>query len=252
MSNINCPEDFLYEGLVTHSRTQPFNHSFKYKITYFWFDISKRTKKITFKINKFSLFSFLHKDHGPVEKKTIDLFQYFHKKLVKNKIFNISQIKILCLPRILGYVFNPISILVCYDNKLIAKAIVFEVSNTFNQRHSYLCKIKKTNVFSLKKNFYVSPFFKVEGSYKIKFSIDRDFVNLFILYKIKNQKVFEASFKGKSKKMNELNLTKLFFKNFFQNIKATGGIYLEALKLLFKGATYTKIPRKPKHFITKS
>ena len=74
---------------------------------------------------------------------------------------------------------------------------------------------------------------------------------MFILYEIKNQKVFEASFKGRSKEMNELNLVKLFFQNFFQNLKATTGIYIQALKLLIKGATYIRKPRKPENFITK-
>ena len=198
-----------------------------------------------------SFFSFFDKDHGPVESEKIDLYKYFKEKLSENKIPSITKIKVLCLPRIMGYVFNPISIFVCYDKLNIAKAVIFEVNNTFKERHSYLCPVNKRNVFGLDKKFYVSPFFKVQGKYKIKFGIDRDFVNLFILYEIKNQKVFEASFKGRSKEMNELNLVKLFFQNFFQNLKATTGIYIQALKLLIKGATYIRKPSKPENFITK-
>ena len=148
----------------------------------------------------------------------------------------------------MGYVFNPISVFVCYDKLNTAKAVIFEVSNTFKERHSYLCRVNSKNEFILKKNFYVSPFFKVQGKYKIKFSIDSNFVNLFILYEIKNQKVFEASFKGRSKEMNELNLVKLFFQNFFQNLKATTGIYIQALKLLIKGATYIRKTKKTRKF----
>jgi len=215
------------------------------------FDIVKNFKSKFFKRNRISLFSFYDNDHGPVESEIKDLCKYFKRKLSENKIPSIAKIKVLCLPRIMGYVFNPISVFVCYDKKNTAKAVVFEVNNTFKERHLYLCKTSEENIFSLNKKFYVSPFFKVQGKYKIKFSIDRDFVNLFILYEIKNQKVFEASFKGRSKKMSEMNLVKLFFQNFFQNLKATSGIYIQALKLFIKGATYIRRPKKPDNFITK-
>ena len=251
MQKIKCPEDMLFDGKIRHSRFAPFFHSFNYKLTYFWFDIAKKNKSQIFKKNRISLFSFYDNDYGPVEKKIKDLFKYLKKKLSENNFSSIQKIKVLCLPRIMGYAFNPISIFVCYDKLNIAKAVIFEVSNTFRERHSYLCGTNKKNVFSLNKKFYVSPFFKVKGKYKIKFSIDSNFVNLFILYEIKNQKVFEASFKGRSKEMNELNLAKLFFTNFFQNMKATSGIYIQALKLFIKGATYNRRPKKPNNFITR-
>ena len=114
-----------------------------------------------------------------------------------------KKIKVMCLPRILGYVFNPISVFVFYDQKLNPKQIVFEVSNTFKERHAYLKRIKKnSNKFKLEKNFYVSPFFNVDGEYEIKFSVDRNLLNLFILYRNKNNKIFSASFRGEFKSIS--------------------------------------------------
>ena len=188
MVKIEFQKDCLFEGIVNHRRFDPLKHSFKYKVTYFWFDIENKKKLIFFKRNSLSLFSFFEKDHGPKgeEKK---LFGLISNQLNSISIKNIKYIKILCLPRILGYVFNPISTFVCYNSKKIPKAIIFEVSNTFNDRHAYVCPIKKKdNVFKMKKKLYVSPFFKVEGIYKINFSIDRQFVNLFIVYEIKKKK----------------------------------------------------------------
>ncbi len=240
----------MFRGTVNHTRFLPLKHNFKYKVTYFWFDIKNKNKSIFFKKNGLSLFSFFEKDHGP-KKKEKKLFRLISNQLYSISIKNIKYIKILCLPRILGYVFNPISIFVCYDSKKIPKAIIFEVCNTFNDRHAYVCPIqKKNNVFKMKKKLYVSPFFNVEGLYKINFSIEREFVNLFIVYEIKKKKVFEASFKGKYIAMSELRILKVFFSSISQNVKVTLGIYYEALKLFLKGASYINRPKKNKNFFS--
>ena len=112
------------------------------------------------------------------------------------------------MPRLLGYVFNPITVFVCFDQNLQPKAVIYQVNNTFNERHSYFCKINEKNL--VKKKFYVSPFFKVEGNYTISFKINSNKVCLNIIYKIKDKKVFEASFSGISKLMTDKNLLKFF------------------------------------------
>ena len=243
-------EDKLFTGIVSHSRHKPFKHSFKYKLTYFWFNINNSDKSFLFKKNRFSIFSFYDKDHGPVKTINTNLTEYFSKKISYPKK-EFKKIQAFCLPRTLGYVFNPISIFLLYDNKNTPKKVIFEVSNTFGERHAYLSEFKKTGKYTLKKELYVSPFFKTEGKYKICFKINKNFVNLIIFYVVKNTKVFEASFTGKSKDMSNINLIKIFFKNTFQNLKVTSGIYIQALKLWFKGAKYITKPKEPNNFITK-
>ena len=73
----------------------------------------------------------------------------------------------LCYPRIFGYVFNPLSIFYCYENKNL-KAILYEVKNTFNEQHTYIFKVKSKDVISqtCKKKFYVSPFMDMDTYYK--------------------------------------------------------------------------------------
>ena len=250
MGRIEYQKDCLYQGVVSHSRLEPFKHSFKYKLTYFWFDIKNFKKFFFFKKNRFSLFSFFENDHGP--KKSKEYFDKILKNKLKEEIAeSIESVKGLCLPRILGYVFNPISIFVCYNKKKQPKAIIFEVSNTFNERHAYFCYINKNSKdFLMKKVFYVSPFFKVDGKYKISFSINRHFVNLFISYEFKKKKVFEASFRGKAMNISEVNLLKVFLLRLLQNLKVTFGIYFQALKLFLKGASYISKPIKNKKFFT--
>ena len=223
MGKITFVDNCLFEGLVIHKRFRPFKHSFKYKITYFWFDIFKIKNFFLFKLNKISLFSFFDKDHGPIKEKR-SLLRYFKKELKKKSINDVAFIKAMCLPRIIGYVFNPISVFVCFNKKKKASAIIFEVSNTFRERHAYLCRIKKgnKNYFFINKKLYVSPFFKVEGNYKIKFSIDRSLLHLFIIYEIKNQKVFEEQKKvNEIKKDAELQNQKIFEEQKNKRLKGT-------------------------------
>ncbi len=250
MNEIIFHEDSLFEGVVTHFRFKPFTHHFKYDATYFWFDIDQFCDQLFFKKNKFSLFSFYENDHGKKnENKVLYNSIITNLRLVKNT--QIRSIKILCLPRIIGYVFNPISIFICYDNLKKPKIVIFEVSNTFNERHSYYCKVvRKNGIYNFRKKLYVSPFFKVEGSYKILFKLVKNKIFFKVDYTINNEKVFSASFTGNALKLNSKNLIIIFFKKFFQNLKVTSGIYFQALKLYLKGAKYIKKPTKPKRDFT--
>lgn len=251
MNKISFLKDTLFDGVVKHSRTQPFNHSFKYYATYFWFDIKNFRNFILFKKNRFSLFSFFENDYGEKKKNKNCLYQNIKENshiLSKN---DIHSVRILCLPRIFGYSFNPISIFVCYDKLKKAKIVVFEVSNTFNERHSYYCKIlKKQNFFFFKKKLYVSPFFDVRGFYKINLQLTKGDVLVNIDYDVDKKNIFKASFYGKALNLNSKNLLKVFLRNGLQNVRITLGIYFQALKLYIKGAKYIKKPEKPNNNFT--
>ena len=251
MVKINFVNDCIYEGKVCHKRLEPFKHEFSYSLSYFWLDIKKCKKLIFFKHNKLSLFSFFDLDHGEINRdKNISLFDYLRGELKNKKIGNIDSIKVLCLPRILNYQFNPISVFVAYDFKRKAKAIIFQVSNTFGERHSYFSKVDKEKYLS-KKVFHVSPFFGIEGSYEIKFEIIETNIKLLVIYKDKNKKFFIADFSGVSSKLNDFSLIKIIALKSLQNIKVTLAIHYQSLKLWFKGAIYYKKPEKPKNFLTK-
>ena len=182
-NSTNFEENLLFSGIVSHERIKPFKHSFKYNVTYFWFDINISEKYKLLKKNKLSLFSFFDKDHGPVKPKIECLYRYLTSKLDFKKK-EIKTIKVLCLPRTIGYVFNPISVFLIYDYKNIPVRIVFEVSNTFGERHAYVCKVNTKGVYYLNKVLYVSPFFKTEGKYKIQFNIKKKIINLLIFYNV--------------------------------------------------------------------
>ena len=133
----------FYLTKIIHKRLKPFNHKFQYASLTMCLDydeIKKISKKIKiFSYNKFNIFSFYDEDHGYRDKRTLE--EFVKNFLTKHEIHHKNlKIKILCFPRILGYVFNPLSVIYCYnDANLIS--IFYEVKNTSNEQHTYFfCK----------------------------------------------------------------------------------------------------------------
>ena len=129
----------LFSNIVMHKRLIKFQHKFKYSLTSFYIDYDELKlldKKVNFfSYNRLNIFSFYDCDHGYRDSRTI---KQFVKDILKKNLIKYNKLvfRILCFPRILGYVFNPISIIFCYDqNKLIA--ILYEVKNTSNEQHTY-------------------------------------------------------------------------------------------------------------------
>ena len=153
----------IYIGKVIHRRFKPKNHHFKYRVFSLLIDLDDleeiNNKMTIFSYNKFNIISFFDKDHGARDGTSL-------KNWVKQNLANIGidesevKIKLLCYPRIFGYVFNPISVFFIYnkDNKIIS--IFYEVKNTFGEQHTYIFKTQDTEIIknSCIKKFHVSPF----------------------------------------------------------------------------------------------
>ena len=118
-------------------------------------DLNYLNKNIKFfSYNKFNLISFFDKDHGDRDGKS--LIEWVKKNLKNNKIENENiKIKLLCYPRILGYVFNPLSVFFIYNNKGELISILYEVKNTFGEQHTYIFKVENEIFCNIivKKNF---------------------------------------------------------------------------------------------------
>ena len=252
---IKSLDNCIYDGEVFHSRKKTKSHSFKYRVFYLNLNIMEIKNKFKnipiLSINKFNLFSFYYKDYGP--KDTPDLVKWI-LKLLKNNNFKskVKDIFLLTHPRILGYVFNPLSIYTCTDlnNKIIAQ--IYEVHNTFGQRHFYLIKNsfdQNNHSKKVKKCFHVSPFFDLSGHYNFKSYLKDDSISIMIDYKSKNN-VFLASFKGIKKELNNKTLIKYLLRKPFMTLKVILGIHFEALFLFFKGIKFFKCPPLKKNNIT--
>ncbi|MDC3152371.1 DUF1365 domain-containing protein [Pelagibacteraceae bacterium] len=234
----------IYNGEVTHTRFKPVRHFLKYKTFSLLIDLDEINlldKSIgIFSHNKFNIFSFYDKDHG--DRDGGNLKDWVISNLKKFQINeNITNIKVLCYPRILGYVFNPLSIFYCYEkDKLIA--IFYEVKNTFNEQHTYIFKIKDNEdiIQKCRKKFYVSPFMDMETYYNFKLVNPNDKLSVFIKQTDADGTILTATQTGDKKEFSFKQLAINFLKYPLMTIKIIGSIHYEALLLWKKGAIYRK------------
>ena len=245
-------ETCIYKGIVTHRRFKPKRHFFNYKTFSVLFDLDELKdleKKISiFSLNKFNLFSFYNKDHG--NRDGSDIKNWVKNNLSKFKInFQVSKIKLLCFPRIFGYVFNPLSIFYCYNEKSELRAILYEVKNTFNEQHTYIFKIKDNQDIAqrCKKKFYVSPFMDMETYYNFRLLNPDEKLTVFIKQTDANGTILTATQTGVKKELNFKQLVINFFRYPLMTVKIISSIHFEALLLWRKGAIYRKRSSKIKN-----
>ena len=238
----------IYNGIVKHQRFKPVKHSLKYKTFSLLIDLDELeslAKEISiFSLNKFNIFSFYTKDHG--ERDGSSIKDWVLKNIKKFNINNnITKIKLLCYPRIFGYVFNPLSIFYCYENNNL-RAIFYEVKNTFNEQHTYIFKIKNDEKIEqkCKKKFYVSPFMDMETYYNFRLLDPKEKLSVFIKQTDKKETILTATQTGDRKELSSKQLIINFFKYPFITIKIIGSIHYEALLLWKKGAIFRKRKNK--------
>ena len=238
----------IYNGEVNHTRFKPVKHFLNYKTFSLFIDldeIEQLDKSISiFSHNKFNIFSFYNKDHG--DRDGSCLKEWVRSNLKKYKIEgNISKIKMLCYPRIFGYVFNPLSIFYCYENDKL-KSIFYEVKNTFNEQHTYIFKIKDGEEIKqkCKKKFYVSPFMDMETFYNFKLIDPNQRLSVMIKQTDAEGTVLTATQTGDKKEFNFKQLLVNFFRYPLITFKIISSIHYEALLLWKKGAIYRKRVKK--------
>ena len=252
MINSSC----IYNGQVIHKRFKPKEHFFKYKVFSLLLDLSElslldRELKI-FSYNKFNILSFYDIDHGPRD--GTSLISWVKENLNNNNInSNEIRIKLLCYPRVWGYIFNPLSIFFVYDKNSKLISILYEVKNTFGEQHTYVFKIDKDNQLfehSCKKKFHVSPFIEMNCLYYFKILKPTDKLSVVINQNDDSGKLLFASQDGLKNELNNKNLMISYISNPLMSFKIIGAIHFEAFKLWIKGIKYVKKKFKIKNNIT--
>ena len=252
MINSSC----IYNGQVIHKRFKPKEHFFKYKVFSLLLDLSElslldKELKI-FSYNKFNILSFYDIDHGPRD--GTSLISWVKENLNNNNINSKEiKIKLLCYPRVWGYIFNPLSIFFVYDKNSKLISILYEVKNTFGEQHTYVFKIDKDNQLfehSCKKKFHVSPFIEMDCLYYFKILKPTDKLSVVINQNDDSGKLLFASQDGLKNELNNKNLMISYISNPLMSFKIIGAIHFEAFKLWIKGIKLVKKKFKIKNNIT--
>ena len=246
----------IYNGQVIHKRFKPKVHYFKYKVFSLLIDLSELDildKKINFfSINKFNLISFHEKDHG--ERDGSSLNKWVHQNLEKNNIQTKDiKIKILCYPRIFGFVFNPLSVFYVYNLKDQLISILYEVKNTFGEQHTYIFKVTKdSNLIqnNCSKKFHVSPFIEMDCTYFFRLLKPGNKISVIIDQYDNEDKILYASQDGRRSDLNSKHLIISYLKHPIMTFKIILAIHFEAFKLWAKGIKFIKKKIKIKNNIT--
>jgi len=245
----------LYLGRVMHHRMLPKVHHFRYRVFSLLLDLdeldSLDRRLRLFSRNRFNLFSFYDRDHGSGSgnlKADID-------RLLASAGLDLGggRIRLLCYPRLLGYVFNPLSVYYCEDAGGTLRARLCEVTNTFGQRHSYLLPVDSDRPQqrpAVDKCFYVSPFMPMDCRYRFRLAPPAERISLHIEQSRNDQRIFVASFAGRRQTLSDSTLLRAWLSHPLMTLKVIAGIHWEALRLWLKGLPLQPRPEPPARAVT--
>lgn len=242
----------LYAGSVMHARLKPFVHRFTYSVFNILIDIDRLdeagAQSRLFRVNAPAPVSFHEKDHG--DRRERGLAAHIRTLLAESGVAEPPErIRLLCYPRILGYVFNPISVYFCTRGNTLV-AMVYEVRNTFGGRHTYVEPVREGQMRpsglrqECDKIFHVSPFIGMKMRYFFRTAMPGETLSFRILEKDPDGPLLSAALKADRLALTSLSLARLLIEKPFLTVKVIASIHLEALKLWRKGAPFHSDPEK--------
>ena len=232
----------LYTGTVMHRRFRPRAHRLNYRVFWTLIDLDElphlSARLRLFSLEGFNLFGLQTADHG--DGSSHPLRQQVEAHLAAADIaLDGGAIRLLCMPRLLGFVFNPISVYYCYHRDGTLKAMIYEVHNTFGQRHSYLIPVDAGAAEPLEqrclKAFYVSPFMDMDIAYHFRVQPPSERVTLVIEGADAQGPVLIASLAGSRQALTDAALLRAFVSFPLMTLKVVAGIHWEARQALAQG-----------------
>lgn len=234
-------------GETYHGRRGAVKNAFRYSIDYVLVDADAPVSGPgLFGRNKANLMSLQDSDHGGPPKAGKGA-NWVRHVLQEHQIALTGRIDLLAQPRLLGHVFNPVTFWLCHDDEGVLRTVIAEVSNTFGQRHSYLChhddmrEITKDETLAATKIFHVSPFQPVEGGYTFRFDITDTLVHIIIDY-TRAEGGLVATLKGNRAPLTNAAILKSALRRPFGSRRVLALIHWQAIKLWWKKATFRSCP----------
>ncbi len=247
----------LYFGTVIHQRLRPRRHELHYRVFSMLLDLDEipalARRFRLFSHNRFNLFGFHDRDHGP--RRGGALRPFVEAQLARAGIaLDGGAIRLLCFPRVLGYVFNPLSIYFCHHRDGGLRAILYEVRNTFGEQHGYLIPVADADDPIVQqhcdKEFYVSPFMEMACRYEFRLAAPTARLAVHIRQTDRDGPILLASLEGARVAISDRTLLGAFVRYPLMTLKVIAGIHWEALKLWRKGLRPVPRPAPPAEAVT--
>ena len=242
-------------GETTHVRKGALENRFRYSVDYVLLDPATAKGPSLFGLNRRALAAIRDLDHGgpPAQGRGPD---WVRDTLAAHDAPGADRILLLAQPRILGHVFNPVSFWLCHDGLGNLRSVIAEVTNTYGDRHSYLCTkpngspITREDTLTARKIFYVSPFQPIAGDYKFRFDIRPDRIGIWINLTTPKGGVF-TNLTGPRKPLTNAAILRACLRRPFGSRRVLALIHWQAVKLWWKGATFRRHPKPPENDVSK-
>ena len=237
-------------GQTYHGRRGAVRNAFRYSIDYVLVDAeaAPRTPAL-FARNRRGVMSLHDADHGGAPRHGQGAV-WVRQVLAAHGIDMAGRVDLLAQPRVWGHVFNPVSFWLCHDPAGVLRVVIAEVSNTFGDRHSYLCHhddlrpLTKADTVAAQKIFHVSPFQPIEGGYTFRFDITPQAIGIWIDYSRGGGGLI-ATLTGDRRPLTNLTILRSLLRRPFGSRRVLALIHWQAVKLWCKGATFRPHPKPP-------
>ncbi len=242
----------LYVGEVGHWRLRPRRHSLRYRIFMLLLDVDalpdlgRRLR--WFSLGRFNLTSFHARDYG--DGSDTPLRTQVERRLdAAGLSIDGGPIRLLTLPRVLGYAFNPISTYYCHRPDGRLHAVLYEVTSTFGERHSYLASVESGPDGLIRqsalKRLHVSPFMGMDMTYDFRLREPDETLRLEIEAADGEGVLLFTHFIGRRRDLTDRALLSAWFRHPLVTLKVILGIHWEAVKLIAKGLRLRPGPPAP-------
>src|SRR5579872_6614337 len=238
----------IYDGSVTHQRLTPRRHRLRYRLFQLCVDLDELpaldANLRLFAHNRLAVFSLHDRDHLAGEQWPLrpQVVAILRRAGIET---DGGPIRLLCMPRVLGYVFNPLSIYYCHLPSGELAAAVLEVNNTFDERHCYVVEAAGGSVVrrGCAKAFFVSPFLGLDMTYDFRLAAPAERITTAILGRDSDgDPIIAATFSGARRDLGDRELVSVFFRYPLLTLKVIAAIHWEAAKLLAKGVRLQSRP----------
>ncbi len=249
-------ESGIYVGEVVHQRSRTFDHRLRYRLWMVLADLDELDglqDRLHLLRRRFGPVTLRTADHGDRSGRPLRAQVEGHLAAAGIDIAG-GPIRLLTMPRILGYGFNPISIFFCHTPDGALAALLYEVTNTFHERHSYLVAVPADQRGAVRrtveKQLFVSPFMDRDLTYDFTVRPPGDAVSVVVAVRRGDTPILTASFTGRRRPLTDSQLLRAFVTHPLLTWKVTWGIHWEALKMMFKGARYRHRGSPPEQLVT--
>ncbi len=240
----------LYRGEVTHRRLRPREHRLRYRVFWLLLDLAE-LDEIDAKLrllsrNRFNLLGFHDRDHG--DGSTTPLLDQVQLHLSRAGVdIQGGVVRLLTMPRVLGYVFNPISLYYCHAADGRLAAVIYEVSSTFGERHAYVLPVDGVTGKGMfrqqaTKALHVSPFMGMEMDYEFRGRVPAQRFGLTVRGVDADGVLITAGMTARRRALRDFELLSVSFLQPLMTLKVVAAIHWEALKLWLKRVPLTRQP----------